>query len=262
MTKIALGLITILLIIFSQPTSEVELAISTYRKEISPPESVVVVVILKNNTDNDIENVSFTFLNKEFKFVEQQSLPKIIAAKSTATGSYTVTIDHEGVYELIGVADYNYSGKSRASVAQTEVSIQSQPWVPHDLLLLLIGAVVGVASSVIGGFLTEVGKGLIEDPRKSDKALSVLIPTMEACRQAVDDRRNAPIELWQEVYFKEGLYTALARRARRKGQPQVSEQITQLYALMRMYNEDSQRANREDVLASLDSTLSSLRQLL
>jgi hypothetical protein len=92
--------------------------------------------------------------------------------------------------------------------------------------------------------------------------LRKLDDTNEVSIQALDNNRAAPIELWEEVYFKEGLHAALADRARRKGELNVTQQLSKLYAQLKLHKNDPQLIDRRILKSDLDETLASLKKLV
>jgi hypothetical protein len=247
---------------FQQPAPDVRLTIAPERKQIDSADTISLVVVAENNAAQDIQNVSFAFANKSLTFTVEQPLPAGIVAHSAATGLYTVQITRQATYTLVGNLTYNLMGQQRVAIAQTEVSLQGKPGIGRDLLLVLIGALAGV----LGGFLAELGKGWLsrrqQAEQQSQKALGLLIPTLTVCALAVEQNRQAPIQLWDEVYFKEGLHAAMTERAGQKGQGEILTTVAELYARLREYNTNPQFVDRPALRRDLLEAQAALRRLL
>jgi len=244
------------------PAPEVRLTIAPEYKQIDSAATITLIVVAENNTAQHIQNISFAFVNRDLVPTVAQPLPADLAANSAATGLYTTQVARAGTSTLVGSLTYTLEAQQHVVVAQTEVTLQGTAGNGRDLLLILIGALAGV----LGGFLAEAGKGLLERRRQieqqSTKALGLLIPTLAVCALAVEQNHKAPVELWDEVYFKEGLHAALADRAGRRGQIEILSTIAQLYARLREYNTNSQYVDRPTLRQDLLDAQTLLQQLV
>jgi hypothetical protein len=147
-------------------------------------------------------------------------------------GVYNLALEQETTSMLVGQLSYMVAGQRHNVVAHTEFSLARQPglWFNigeniWNIVFIFIGALVGALS----GYLAEVRQISITRQQAARKALGVLIPTLDACIQAVNNNRQPPITLWQEVYFKEGLHSALAEQAEKHQRPAIMQSIARLY---------------------------------
>jgi hypothetical protein len=246
----------------AQPPTGVQFQMIPERTHIANAGSVGLVVVVENNYSQDIHVVDFSLLNANLSPSSPNPLPTDISSHTSATGSYAVQIEDQGTNLIVGSLAYTSTGQIEHAFAQTQVEFQPTPSISRDLWLVLIGAV----SALLGGVVAEAIKIWFEHRRQvrqqTEKALGVLIPGIDVCIRSVEQNRDPPLDTWHEVYFKEGLHTALAEHAKSRGQPAVTQDIAQLYARLVEYRADKQLVNRTDLIADLRATRQKLENLI
>lgn len=246
----------------TQSVMKVELALAAERIQVDIASPVNLIVTVENGTTENIQSVQFALANDQTQLTTERPLPVEIDANNAAIGIYRIDSIQAVSETLVGSLSFIQGGNQHIVVARTEVTLEEKTSIWRDFLLILLGAIV----SLLGGLLAEVIKDYLERGKQKrqqvEKALSVLIPTLEVSIQAVENNRSAPIELWEEVYFKEGLYTALAERAKERHEATIMSQLSQLYAQLKLYKNDPQLVDRKALIALLQGALALLRKLV
>lgn len=226
--------------------------------------SVTLIVIVENETIEDIESTAFTLANPGLTSTATNALPADIAAGTVVTGTYAIELDETTTYGIVGTLTFTLAGQQRIATAQTEINVASSSWweswqdLLSNALLILVGALI----SILGGFVTNWFDERRQSGQQVERALGVLLPALAVCTRAVEQNRIAPLELWQEVYFKEGLHTALEQRVQRRKKAAITSDILQLYARLSEYNENKQLVDRAELTADLKRTSESLREFV
>lgn len=243
---------------------ELKLSVVPENNQVQEAGPVNLIIIIENNSEQDVQVTALNLISGDKNLTPLKPVPASIPAKTLAMGLYSVPINKEASHTLIVDVTYARDGQTQHAVAQTEVKLQPKApsLVLRDLFLVLTGALSGILGSVG----TEAIKGWIERrrvvKRQAERALSVLIPELEVCIRAVEQNRDAPVTLWHDVYFKEGLHTALTSLARSLKRERISADITLLYARLTEYNADKQFADRPALVAELTRVRDALQSFL
>jgi hypothetical protein len=247
-----------------EQTQDVTLTLVPEQTRRDSTGTTALVVIVENRTAEDLGIATFALANPNLALTAIGALPTDIAAGTVVTGTYAVELAQATTYGLVGTLTYTRTGAQRIATAHTEVTVVAttgwENWqdLLSNALLVLVGAVI----SLLGGLV----KGWFDDRRQFGqqvkRALGVLLPALAVCARAVEQNRAAPLDLWQEVYFKEGLHTALEQQAQRRKKVPITDDIPQLYARLREYNENRQLVDRSELTADLQRTEAALHELM
>lgn len=226
--------------------------------QVAQPGALAFVVIVANSTNQELTAVNLASAHPARPFTAVLTLPTTILSNTLVHGVYTAELEQETTYGLVALLTYTRNGQTQSAIAHTAVTLQTASAALPDWALLLIGAGLGV----LGGAGSEAIKGWLDTRRQTQQqaaqALGVLLPALAICIRAVEQNREAPLELWQEVYFKEGLHGALSRQSH---QLDIVAQIPRLYASMREYNSNRQLVNRAELGAELQRVYTALEQM-
>lgn len=243
-------------------SSSVQITLVPERTQIDHSDSVNIVVILENKLDKEIQSVDFTLMNSALFPNPLKPVPSQVAPNSVVVGVYSVRLSEEATYAVVGRLIYTSQGRQHSLVSRTDVKLQVDQKISRDLWLVLIGAL----ASMLGGIVAEAVKGWFERRRQVvqqvNKALGLLIPGIDICIHAVENNRDAPVNIWQEIYLKEGLYAALIQKTKSSPKSLIIQDIAHVYARLNEYNVNKQFVEREKLVTDLKNLRTSLQELI
>lgn len=241
---------------------DVQLTLVPELTQIDHPGTITIAVMLENKLAKEIQSVDFTLVNSAVSSKILKPVPDKVAPNSLIVGQYSVYLSEEATYAVVGRLTYIFEGRQYNVVSRTDVKLQADQKTLRDLWLVLVGAI----ASILGGIVAEAIKGWFERRRQvrqqANKALGLLIPGIDICIHAVENNRDAPVSVWQEIYLKEGLYTALIQKAKSSTRSNSIQNIAQLYARLNEYNTNKQFVNRAELISDLKTLQTFLQELI
>ncbi len=247
-------------LLVEETVGKVDLIVLPERTQTERTGSINLMVVLKNSFAEKLEVIDFVLLNPSLTLQTVSSLPKEVAPNQVSNGVYTLRIKEKAQYILVSRLTYKLKGQERSISSQAEIKVQDSKDSGRDIALVFVGAV----SSIMGGIVTEAVRGWLgrqrEFEQQASKAVGLLLPSLDVCFHAVKNNQDAPISLWNEVYFKEGLHVALAKKAESLGVADVTSTIAELYARLTEYNANKHIVNRDPLKADLKKIQQTLQK--